>query len=43
MANNHGTHLFDEKAQKIFDEFVNFSQIKIFKVDVDMSWIKKMV
>jgi len=43
MANNHGTHLFDEKAQKIFDEFVNFSQIKVFKVDVDMSWIKKMV
>lgn len=43
MANNHGTHLFDEKAQKIFDEFVNFSKIQIFKIDVDMSWIKKMV
>jgi dCMP deaminase len=43
MANDHGTHLFDEKAQKIFDEFVKFSKIQIFKVDVDMSWIKKMV
>ena len=43
MANNHGTHLFDEKAQKIFDEFVNLSKIQIFKIDVDMSWIKKMV
>lgn len=43
MVNNHGTHLFDEKAQKIFDEFVNISKIQIFKVDIDMSWIKKMV
>jgi hypothetical protein len=30
MINDHGTHLFDEEAQKRFDLFVSMSGIKIF-------------
>jgi len=42
MANSHGTHLFDEKAKKIFDTFVRMSRIDISYVDPDLSWIKTM-
>lgn len=40
MINSHGTHLFDQDEQKMFDTFVKMSQIKIFKVDPDLSWLK---
>jgi dCMP deaminase len=40
MINDHGTHLFDEEAQKRFDLFVSMSNIKIFKIDPDLTWLK---
>lgn len=43
MANSHGTVKFDEKAKKIFDTFVEMSQIKIEKIDMDLDWLKQLV
>lgn len=40
MSNTHGTHLFDEREQKIFDTFVSMSGIKIIKHEPDLSWLK---
>jgi dCMP deaminase len=42
MANSHGTHKFDENQQKIFDQFVQLSGLKIERVDVDLSWLKQL-
>jgi dCMP deaminase len=42
MSKNHGTHLFDQDAQKIFDTFVRMSQINIQYVDPDLSWLKQL-
>jgi dCMP deaminase len=42
MINNHGTHLFDDNQQKIFDTFVSMSGIKIYKVSPDLSWLKNL-
>lgn len=42
MANNHGTHLFDDDAQKRFDTFVQISGINIQYVDPDLSWLKHL-
>lgn len=42
MIDSHGTHLFDHNEQKIFDTFVKMSQIKIFKIDPDLSWLKDL-
>lgn len=42
MSNNHGTHLFDEKAKKNFDTFVQMSGIKIIKIEPDLSWLKHL-
>lgn len=42
MANSHGTHLFDEKEQTMFDTFVNMSHLKIEYIDLDLSWIKRI-
>lgn len=42
MINDHGTHLFDEEAQKRFDLFVSMSGIKIFKIDPDLTWLKTL-
>jgi len=39
MIDGHGTHLFDIEEQKVFDTFVKMSQIKINKVDPDLSWL----
>jgi len=43
MANNHGTHLFDKNAQKIFDTFISLSGMKIIKIELDLSWLKGLV
>jgi dCMP deaminase len=43
MANSHGTIKFDEKAKKIFDTFVEMSQIEIEKIDIDTDWLKQLV
>lgn len=42
MANSHGTVKFDEKAQKIFDTFVEMSQIEIEKIDTNLDWLKQL-
>jgi dCMP deaminase len=42
MTDDHGTHLFDEDAKKIFDTFVEMSNIKIFKITPDLSWLKNL-
>lgn len=42
MIDDHGTHLFDEKAQQIFDTFTTMSGIKIVKVTPDLSWLKDL-
>jgi dCMP deaminase len=42
MIDDHGTHLFDDNAKKIFDTFVEMSEIKIFKVTPDLSWLKNL-
>lgn len=42
MIDNHGTHLFDESAQKRFDLFVEMSGIEIQKVNPDLSWLKNL-
>jgi len=40
MAESHGTVLFDENAQKVFDLFVKQSGIEVEKIIPDFSWIK---
>jgi dCMP deaminase len=42
MIDDHGTHLFDDNAKKIFDTFVEMSEIKIFRVSPDLSWLKNL-
>lgn len=42
MINDHGTHLFDEEAKKRFDLFVSMSNIKISKIDPDLTWLKTL-
>lgn len=42
MAENHGTQLFDQEAQKKFDFFVKHSGIVIIKINPDFSWIKNL-
>lgn len=42
MIDDHGTHLFDDNAKKIFDTFVGMSGIKIHKITPDLSWLKNL-
>lgn len=42
MTKNHGTHLFDNEAQKRFDTFVSMSGIDISYIDADLSWLKQL-
>lgn len=42
MSEHHGTHLFDEKAKKIFDTFVQMSGINIEYATPDLSWLKQL-
>lgn len=42
MADQHGTKLFDESAQKTFDTFVSMSKIEIIKIKPDLSWITSL-
>jgi creatinine amidohydrolase/Fe(II)-dependent formamide hydrolase-like protein len=41
MMDSHGTKLFDEEAQKIFDMFVHQTKITVEKVNPDFSWVAK--
>jgi len=42
MIDDHGTHLFDTKAQERFDLFVSMSGIVIKKITPDLSWLKNL-
>lgn len=42
MMKNHGTHLFDEKQQEIFDNFIRLSGMQIQYIEPDLSWIKQL-
>jgi dCMP deaminase len=42
MADDHGTHLFNEEAKQRFDTFVSMSGIKIVEVNPDLSWLKNL-
>jgi dCMP deaminase len=39
MSNDHGTKLFDDKEQEIFNKFVKLSGIEIIKIESDLSWL----
>lgn len=39
MAENHGTHLFDDNAKKIFDTFVTGTGIQIEIIKPNFSWL----
>ena len=43
MSNNHGTHLFDEVAQKQFDTFTKMSGIQIEYTEPNLSWLKELL
>lgn len=40
MSNKHGTILFDDEENKRFNLFVEMSNIKILKIDTDLSWLR---
>lgn len=40
MADDHGTHKWDEKTQEIFDHFIKLSGLHIEKVKPDLSWLR---
>jgi deoxycytidylate deaminase len=42
MIDDHGTHKFDENAQKIFDTFIQMSGMEIIKTNPDLSWLKEL-
>jgi dCMP deaminase len=42
MSNSHGTHKFDIHQQLIFDQFIQLTNLKIEKVDADLSWLKEL-
>lgn len=42
MADDHGTHLFNEEAKQRFDTFVTMSGIKIIKTNPDLSWLTNL-
>jgi dCMP deaminase len=42
MIDDHGTKLFDTEQQKIFDTFIEMSNMKIYKISPDLSWIKNL-
>ena len=41
MIDDHGTKLFDNNSQKIFDTFVSMSKIKIYKVQPNLDWLRQ--
>ena len=43
MTDNHGTILFDETQQNIFDKFITMSGMKIKKVKPDLDWLKRCI
>jgi len=42
MSKKHGTHLFDQEAQKRFDLFTTMSNIKIVHIEPNVSWLRQL-
>jgi dCMP deaminase len=42
MIDDHGTILFGEQEQKIFDTFIEMSKMKIYKVQPNLCWLKDL-
>lgn len=40
MHDQHGSHLIDENCKLVFDKFISLTQMKIFYVRPDLSWLK---
>lgn len=40
MHDRHGSHLIDEEAKKIFDQFISLTRMNIFYVKPDLTWLK---
>lgn len=40
MHDRHGSHLIDDEAKKIFDQFISLTRMNIFYVKPDLSWLK---
>jgi dCMP deaminase len=40
MIDTHGTYLFDDRQQQIFNTFIEHTSMKIFKIQPDLSWLK---
>lgn len=43
MMNSHGTHLFDENQEKIFQSFISQTGMTIHRVDANIDWIGVLV
>lgn len=46
MMKSHGTHLFDEKQQNIFDTFIKYASKNGFEIEYvepDLSWLRQLV
>lgn len=43
MAKSHGTLLFDNKQQEIFDTFIKMSSLEIEYEDIDFSWLRSII
>lgn len=42
MIDDHGTHLFDDTAKKIFDTFISMSGMQIFYIKPNLSWLRQI-
>jgi dCMP deaminase len=42
MVQNHGTHLFDENQQKIFNTFIELSGLNIEYCQPNLDWLKQL-
>lgn len=40
MHDKHGSHLIDDDAKKIFDQFISLTSMSIFYVKPDLTWLK---
>lgn len=42
MANSHGTKLFDQEQQKLFDLFIEQTGMEILRVEPNFEWLKNL-
>lgn len=42
MINSHGTHLFDEYQQELFDRFVRMSKMNVHYIEPNFEWMHSL-